>query len=624
LREEDADLNKTEKIIVALLFITLIAWFIFYRPVPPSPPPHPPSGTGRITQGEADTNKLETSRIQSAEGTEMSSLVSSKIPDERVSTEPVVEEPEELVQLSNEEVTVILTSRGASIKSVILHNYRAKPETDSVPLELKFDSPALAIYGIKGLSTNVNFRISKVVTNEMVLFEKELHEGIKFIRTVTLTNSYKLLVDDTVVNSSTNQYLLPEMNVSLGSMRDDTPSTKESNLGIDTLSAGGGEDVIYWAVKGPPEDSPNLTMRFQPPFRRGGCEMFKPKLVTPLPKNISIKMRKDTAWVALKNRFFVQILAPLSEEAKGFTLVAHRFVPATEKPTEPETWVNTPVIEKVEAECFFNSKIIQPLSTFQRNMSFYIGPMKYSILKQLGRRQDRVMFRVWKGWEWFRSICIALLSILNFFYAIIPNYGIAIILLTLLIRIVFWPLTYKMNINMKKLQALKPELDELQRKYKDNPRRLQREQLELYRKHKINPLGAAGCLPVLIQMPVFIALFNVLKGAIELRFARFLWIKDLSMPEGLLADVLPIPLNILPIIMTITSYIQQKVTPSTNDPQQKQMMFFMPVFFLFLLYNMASGLVLYWTVSQLLAIGEIKLQNYLSKPHVNNSSPSIA
>lgn len=617
-------MNKTEKIIVVLLFIALIGWFMFYRPSPPTQkcPVIPQSHTikGTLT----DTNEIP--NVSQSLQTIIPTITGSQtaeVNSEEKTSEPT--EPEELVQINNDEIVVTLTSRGASVKSVVLPQYRTDIRRDSEPLKLEFSSPALAIYGMRELTTNTNFRIVKVVTNESVTFEKELSGGVKYIRTITLSNPYKLLVSDVVTNFSANQCLLPELNISLGSMRDNTTFMKESNLGIDTLSAGGGEDVVHWAVKGPPADPDNLVNRFQPSSRRGGCAMFKPKLQEPLPHNITIKMRKDTAWVAVKDRFFLQILAPISEEAKGFTLYAHRLVPATEDRNNPNTWAQNPIIGMAHAECLLNARSIQPNSSFERTFAYYVGPMKYSILKQLGRRQDRVMFRVWKGWDWFRSICIVLLGILNFLYSFVPNYGIAIILLTLLIRIVFWPLTYKMNINMKKLQALKPELDELQKKYKDNPRRLQREQLELYRKHNISPLGAAGCLPVLLQMPVFIALFNVLRGAIELRFARFLWIKDLSMPESLFADVLPIPLNILPIIMTVTSYIQQKMTPSSGDQQQRQMMFFMPIFFLFLLYNMASGLVLYWTVSQLIAILELKLQNYLSMRHAKvNSSETTA
>jgi YidC/Oxa1 family membrane protein insertase len=190
---------------------------------------------------------------------------------------------------------------------------------------------------------------------------------------------------------------------------------------------------------------------------------------------------------------------------------------------------------------------------------------------------------------------------LNLFYRLIPNYGIAIILLTFLVRIIFWPLTQSSTVNMKKMQELQPKLKELQTKFKDNPQKMQQETWALYRENKVNPLSS--CLPMLIQIPVFIALFTVLRSAVELRYASFLWIADLSEPENLLAGVLPIPLNILPILMSGTMALQSYLTPSTGDPQQqKMMMVMMPVMMLLMFYNFPSALALYWTVSQVLAI----------------------
>ena len=167
---------------------------------------------------------------------------------------------------------------------------------------------------------------------------------------------------------------------------------------------------------------------------------------------------------------------------------------------------------------------------------------------------------------------------------------------------------------MKKMQKLQPQLSKLREKFKDSPKKLQEKQMLLYRENGVNPL--AGCLPMFVQMPVFIALFTVLRSAVELRFASFLWIADLSEPEGLLAGVLPFPaggLNILPLAMTGTMILQQRLTPSAGDPQQQKMMQFMPLMMLFIFYNMASALVLYWTVSQLLSILQLVMQQRKEK-----------
>jgi len=202
----------------------------------------------------------------------------------------------------------------------------------------------------------------------------------------------------------------------------------------------------------------------------------------------------------------------------------------------------------------------------------------------------------------FAPICKFLLWVLNFIHDRLwpHNYGIAIMLLTVIIRTLFWPVTHKGTESMRRMQDIQPLMTELREKYKDNPQKQQQEMLALYKEHKVNPLG--GCLPMVIQIPVFFALFVVLRSAIELRFAEFLWIRDLSEPENLFQNVLPIGLNILPLVMSATMVWQQKLTPTTADPRQAKMMQFMPIMMLFIFYGFAAGLVLYWTTSQVLMI----------------------
>ena len=160
----------------------------------------------------------------------------------------------------------------------------------------------------------------------------------------------------------------------------------------------------------------------------------------------------------------------------------------------------------------------------KRTSVFYVGPKKQSLLWDLGMK-DVMEFGMW------RWLCYPLVWVLNFFNNMIPNYGVAIILLTILVRLLFWPLTHKSTVGMKKMQELQPKMKEIQAKFKDNPQRMQQETWALYRENKVNPMSS--CLPMLIQIPVFIALFNVLRSAVELRYAPFLWIGDLSEPEAL-------------------------------------------------------------------------------------------
>jgi len=192
---------------------------------------------------------------------------------------------------------------------------------------------------------------------------------------------------------------------------------------------------------------------------------------------------------------------------------------------------------------------------------------------------------------------------MNALNKVVRNYGVAIMLLTVIVRIIFWPITHKGTESMRKMQALQPQMKAIQEKFKDNPQRMQQETMKFYKENKVNPMG--GCLPMLVQIPVFIALFTVLRSAIELRFSGFLWVSDLSEPENLFAGMIPVvgSLNLLPLLMSATMVWQQKMTPSGGDPQQQKMMaVMMPVMMLFFFYTMPSGLVLYWTTSNLIMI----------------------
>ncbi|OQW94405.1 MAG: hypothetical protein BWK77_09355 [Verrucomicrobia bacterium A1] len=238
-----------------------------------------------------------------------------------------------------------------------------------------------------------------------------------------------------------------------------------------------------------------------------------------------------------------------------------------------------------------------------RTYELYVGPKKYDVLNRLDARRVDVMEFGWAG-----AIGKILLAGLNLIHSLIPNYGLAILLLTIVIRILFWPLTHKSTESMKRMQEVAPLIKELQAKYKGDPKRQQQATMQLYKEKKINPLS--GCLPILVQLPVLIALFVVLRGAIELRFSPFLWIADLSEPENLLAGMLPfgLALNPLPLIMTAMQVWQTKLTPAAGDPAQQKMMLWMPVVMLYFFYGFPAGLVLYWTTNQALMIAQMLRQ----------------
>jgi len=218
---------------------------------------------------------------------------------------------------------------------------------------------------------------------------------------------------------------------------------------------------------------------------------------------------------------------------------------------------------------------------------WYLGPLQYNRIKALGVELERIMNF---GWWWMRPIGKLILRVLIGLHKAIPNYGLVIILFSILVKIVVYPLTHKSYEASAKMQALQPEIAALRQKYKGNPQKLNREVMRLYKEHGVNPMG--GCLPVLLQMPILIALFTVFRNTIEFRRASFaLWLKDLSAPD---------PYYVLPVLMGITTFLQQKLT--VKDPKQSTMAYVMPAVMVFFFAKFPSGLVLYYTMFNILSI----------------------
>ena len=240
-----------------------------------------------------------------------------------------------------------------------------------------------------------------------------------------------------------------------------------------------------------------------------------------------------------------------------------------------------------------------------RNFTLYLGPRDLYILKTLNKNLEKAV-----NFGWFDIIAKPLLVALRFFNKYLSNYGLSIILLTILIKILFWPLTRKSYQSMKEMRKLQPMMAKLREKYKNNKQEMNKQLMGLYKTYKINPMG--GCLPMLVQMPVFFAFYRILPNSIELRHAPFvLWVNDLSAPERLFSFPFTIPLMappygipILTLLMGASMFLQQKMTPMTGDPAQAKMMMLLPVVFTFLFINFPSGLVLYWLVNNILSIAQ--------------------
>lgn len=237
----------------------------------------------------------------------------------------------------------------------------------------------------------------------------------------------------------------------------------------------------------------------------------------------------------------------------------------------------------------------------------FFGPKKTDVLKTLDVKAEKIV-----DFGWFDIIAKPMVAGLNLSNRVTRNYGIDIILLTILIKIIFYPLSVKSYKSMKEMQKMQPQVQKLREKYKDDRGKLNQEMMEMYKKKGVNPMG--GCLPMVIQIPVFFALYKALSGAIEMRHAPFLlWINDLSAPEDLFSFTVAgyvLPIRILPLVMGITQVIQQKMTPTSADPMQEKMMLLMPIVFTFLFWGFPSGLVLYWLVNNVISIAQ---QYYINK-----------
>lgn len=310
-------------------------------------------------------------------------------------------------------------------------------------------------------------------------------------------------------------------------------------------------------------------------------------------EQVKIKDIEDTEkrsgklqWIALEDRYFLSSLVPMEPVSADMTLKTDE-----DGYVENAYWTpDDPLSAGMQQEHHFK---------------LYFGPKSLKILSGMGHGLNKAIY-----FGWFDIIAKPCLWFMNFIYRFIPNYGIAIIILTIVTKIILWPLGNKSYKSMNEMKKIQPLMAEIREKYKDDKKKMNEELMGLYRVYKINPLG--GCLPMIVQIPVFIALYRMLYESIELRHAPFmLWINDLSAPDRLFRFDFSIPLMqppygipVLTLVMGGTMFLQQKLSPPPGDPAQAKMMMLMPVIFTFIFINFSSGLVLYWLVNNILSIAQ--------------------
>ncbi len=293
----------------------------------------------------------------------------------------------------------------------------------------------------------------------------------------------------------------------------------------------------------------------------------------------------DVRWAALQDKYFISVIIP--KEATGVTA-------------------------KKEVEGVTSAGVQFPLSRGETTLSFqlFAGPKQFELLKSFGIGLENTIdfgWFIYGTWRIVEYVAKPLFYVLLFLYDYTQNYGVSIILLTVLIKLLFVPLQYKSYKSMQGMQKIQPKVAVLQAKFKDDREKLNKELIKLYKEHKVNPVG--GCLPMVLQMPAFISLFNILYMTVDLRQAPFfLWITDLSIQD---------PYYVLPVLMGVSMVVQQKIMPTTMDPTQAKMMLLLPVFLTFLFVTFPAGLVLYWLTNNVLTITQqFVTDRFVLKRHI--------
>jgi YidC/Oxa1 family membrane protein insertase len=508
--------------------------------------------------------------------------------------------PEQTLILTNGRARYTFTSRGGGLKLVELLDYpetisarwtRTKTPSDAVAsLNTGAAVPVLALLGDTNLIGDGAFTLS--LTGDGVRAEKLLPDGLRLTKEFSLSSNYLVNASVSLENTSDQPLVLPAQEWVVGTA---TPMDVD-----DSYFYIYGGDMWFDGTK-------SATVRlsyFNPSTNTLG---FFPRT----PKTEYWAGANNVVWASAGNQFFALLAMP--KQPAGQIVARPVTLPAF---SNVELAPGTPLPQGVETALVYPAQTLSANSNIVRQFVIYAGPKEYRTLADIGaefqNHADDVM-----GFGGFFGFCAKpLLLIMNWLHDVTRlGYGWVIVLITLLLRGIFWPLMAASTRSMKRMQALAPEVKALKEKYKDDQQKFTQKQWELYRKHKVSPMG--GCLPMAIQMPVFIGFYTMLRSAIELRGAHFLWAADLSKPDTLfMIPGINFPFNLLPLLMGGAMLWQSHLQPPSPgmDPAQQKIMRYLPAIFILFLYNYSSGLALYMTVSTLLGVLQTKLTKNLKDP----------
>jgi YidC/Oxa1 family membrane protein insertase len=511
--------------------------------------------------------------------------------------------PEHLEVLETDLLRYVFTSHGGGIKEVELLDYdevvgrqarRQGGEVSNAALNRGAALPIFAINGSEALPAKGEYSLSRIGGG--LRAEAVLSSGLRITKEYRAETNYLLKAAVRIENVSTQALRLPPQEWVLGTA---TP--------IDSHDRGQMIQMQWF-------DGADDKKIGEPWFanRTLGCFPGTPRFTYTAGNS-------NAVWASAQNRFFALIAMPPSN-APAPEVLAHKLAlppPTAEALRADRRLAREPFA--IQTGFRYPGMVLAPGEKVERWFDLFSGPKEYRTLDRLGsafgNEVDRVM-----GFGWFGFFAKGLLLSMNGLHGLGLSYGLAIVVITIIIKLLFWPLTHASTRSMKRMQKLQPQMKELQQKYKDDPKKMNERMMAFMKEHRINP--AAGCLPIMIQIPVFIGFFQMLRSAIELRGAQFLWALDLSQPDTIF-EIGGFPVNPLPILMGLSQFWQMRLTPASPgmDPVQQKIFQFMPLMFLFILYNFSSGLTLYWTVQNLLTIAQTKLTKSTGEPEKPTPGP---
>jgi YidC/Oxa1 family membrane protein insertase len=603
-------MDRTSILVIVVCFVLIGLWTFVLMPKW-YPQKSMPRGTNAPSATVTGTNQVGVTNVP------VLAEASTNAPRVTVNTNV----PEESLVISNENAIYTFTSHGGGLKLIELLRYpetvstrrQRQPVTNRVATLNSFaPSPTLAILDGETVQGDGIYKLSKM-DESAVRAEKTLPNGLTIVKDFQLSTNYLVNATVKLENHSTQTLTLPQQEWVVGTATPMGPRDDGSAVGViwhNGAKIGG--DI-------------------------GTASYFSPKGFMCMPKVPPLEYRggeSNVYWAAAHNQFFALALMP---PQPAQSLVVRRL--DLPRPTGEEAQyvsASGPPPQGYEAALVYPPLTLTNSQTIERHFNIYAGPKEYRTLASIGDRLNNNLDQV-MNLGFFGFVSKALLLGMNWMHESLKfSYGWAIVAITTLIKLIFWPLTQASTRSMKRMQALQPEIKKLQEKYKDDPQKLSQKQLEFWRKNKVNPMG--GCLPMLLQIPVFFGFLTMIRSAIELRGAPWLWVADLSKPDTLFMipglGFIPfigvggqgLPFNLLPLLMGATMLWQARMTPPSPgmDPTQQAIMKYMPLMFLVGLYNFSAGMTLYWTVNNLWTICQTKLTKTTTPGPTPPAGPAAA